>query len=176
MEAVTFRNVAWEAGFKSAVVSHYFKDKKEMLIFSFETIWKGAADRVFQETSKGRDLATCLDSLLPASPKSFLDWQAWFGFWSTATNDPDLAALRVAAVTQSDTTLTQALEGAKANGELPADLDTAFHASRIQMVLIGIATMAVVEPKRWPPKAQRAMFRAELDLMKSMSEDCAEAS
>lgn len=176
MEAVTFRNVAREAGFKSAVVSHYFKDKKEMLIFSFETIWKGAADRVLKETSKGRDLATCLDSLLPACPERLLDWQAWLGFWSTATNDPDLAALRVAAVSQSDKTLIRALEGAKANGELPVDLDSSFHASRIQMVLIGIATMAVVEPKRWSPKAQRAMFRAELDLMKSMPLDRAKAS
>ncbi|MDA0338566.1 MAG: TetR family transcriptional regulator [Proteobacteria bacterium] len=38
MDAVTIRNVAREAGFKSALISHYFKDKQEMLIFTLESI------------------------------------------------------------------------------------------------------------------------------------------
>ena len=38
MESVTVRNVAREAGFSSTIVGHYFKDKRDLLAFTYGTL------------------------------------------------------------------------------------------------------------------------------------------
>ena len=168
MDAVTIRNVAREAGFKSTLISHYFKDKKEMLIFTLESIREAAALRVEASFNENHDLATSFDSLLPISGDSLEEWRAWFGFWGKATFDPELSAVLLSIVEATNTYLWRALEEAKKQGDVPKDLDTEIHARRLQMILNGIATLTVISPEAWPPDAQRAMLAAELELMKNM--------
>jgi AcrR family transcriptional regulator len=168
MKYVTIRNVAREAGFKSTLISHYFEDKKAMLAFTLETIWKRAGARVSKAIEENKDLASCLDSLLPIGQSSLSDWQAWFGFWGMATYDPDLAAVRLRTVEATHETLKRMLKAAQNRNELPPDLDLEFHARRLQTVLNGIAAMVVIDPSSWPKNRQRSVFKTELELMNEM--------
>ena len=168
MEAVTVRHVARRAGFKSAIISHYFKDKREMLNFTLESIRELAAERVKAGFEDHLDLAACFEHLLCIEPDSLLDWQVWFGFWGKTTFDSELVNIRKRIVQATQDYLERVLEGAKQRGGLPETLDCGMHARRLQMVFNGIAALVIINPNAWPPEAQRAVLGAELTLMKTM--------
>ncbi len=168
MDAVTIRNVAREAGFRSTLISHYFKDKKDMLTFTLDSIRSRAAIRVDREFLDEHDLAACLETLLATNEDELSDWQAWFGFWEKATFDPELSAVRLGVVEATHNTLKNLLERAKGRGELPKTVDCEFHARRLQIVMNGLAAHVVMNPSDWPAEAQRALVKVEIEFMKKI--------
>jgi AcrR family transcriptional regulator len=168
MDAVTIRNVAREAGFRSTLISHYFRDKKEMLTFTLDSIRARAARRVDEEFAEHHDLLACMDTLMPTSEERLSDWQAWFGFWEKATFDQDLAAVRQRVVEATDVTIRRILENAVSRNELPPEFNVDFHARRLQLVFNGLAANVVMRPDAWPAETQRRLIAAEIALMKSL--------
>jgi AcrR family transcriptional regulator len=167
MEAVTFRNVAREAGFSSTIVSHYFRDKRELLSVTYSSIRTYAIETIEDAFKARADLFTCFEKLLPVNTHNLADWQAWFGFWGKATSDAGLAADRVAAVEGTQKLFIRILQHAVDDGELPDGLDLDLHAYRLQMFINGLSSFVVMDPKAWPPRRQRAMLAAEIELLKS---------
>jgi AcrR family transcriptional regulator len=168
MDAVTIRNVAREAGFRSTLISHYFRDKREMLIFTLESIRDRAAARVDREFLEQHDLRTCIDTLLPTTDERLSDWQAWFGFWEKATFDEEFAGVRLAIVEATHETIKRLLERARNRGDLPRQLNCEFHARRLQIVMNGLATHVVMKPSAWPAESQRALVDVEIEFMKKV--------
>jgi TetR/AcrR family transcriptional regulator, transcriptional repressor of bet genes len=168
MEAVTVRNVAREAGFSSTIVSHYFRNKRDLLTFTYGSIRTRAVHMIDDAFNRNADVLECFETLLPINKENLADWQAWFGFWGMTTSDPDLAAERDATMEATNQLLQRILKHAKKCGELPADLDTAVHARRLQMFINGLASFVVMSPTTWSPDKQRAALSAEIDTMRSM--------
>jgi AcrR family transcriptional regulator len=168
MDAVTIRNVAREAGFRSTLISHYFKDKKDMLTFTLDSIRSRAAIRVDKEFLEKHDLATCLETLLATNEDELSDWQAWFGFWEKATFDPELSEVRLGVVEATHNTIKNLLERARDRGELPKALDAEFHARRLQIFMNGLAAHVVMKPSDWPAAIQRALVKVEIEFMRKM--------
>jgi AcrR family transcriptional regulator len=168
MEAVTVRNVAREAGFSSTIVSHYFRNKRDLLTFTYGSIRTRAVLMIDDAFNRDVNILECFETLLPINKENLADWQAWFGFWGMTTSDPDLAAERDATVEATNKLLERILRHAKKCGELPADLDTAVHARRLQMFINGLASFVVMSPATWSPDKQRAALSAEIDTMRSM--------
>lgn len=169
MEAVTVRNVAREAGFSSTIVSHYFRNKHDLLTFTYGSIRTRAVQMVDDAFLRDADVLDCFETLLPINEANLADWQAWFGFWGKTTSDPSLNAERLANVEATNQLFQRILKHAKQRGELPRDLNTAVHANRIQMFINGLASFVVMNPAAWPPAAQRAALAVELDAMKVMA-------
>jgi AcrR family transcriptional regulator len=168
MESVTVRNVAREAGFSSTIVSHYFRDKRDLLAFTYASIRTRAVQMIDDAFKRNVNVLECFETLLPINELNLADWQAWFGFWGKTTSDPVLAEERIATVEATNQLLQRILRHAKKCGELPADLDTAVHARRLQMFINGLASFVVMNPAAWSPDAQRAALGAEIDTMKAM--------
>jgi AcrR family transcriptional regulator len=168
MESVTVRNVAREAGFSSTIVSHYFRNKHDLLNFTYGSIRTRAIEMIEDAFNRDADVLVCFETLLPINEENLADWQAWFGFWGKTTSDPALAAERVANVEATNQLFQRILRHAKKRGELPEDLDTVVHAKRIQMFINGLASFVVMDPAAWPPSAQRAVLAAEIGTMKTM--------
>jgi AcrR family transcriptional regulator len=169
MEAVTVRAVAREAGFSSTIVSHYFRDKRDLMSFTYSTIRARAIEMIDEAIASNADMLTCFERLLPVNEANLADWQAWFGFWGKATSDANLAAERVAGTEGTQNLFLRILDHACRRGELSEHLDLEIHAYRLQMFVNGLASFVVMQPKAWPPERQHAMMAAEIELMKSIS-------
>lgn len=169
MDAVTVRNVAREAGFSSTILAHYFRDKRDLLTFTYSTIRTRAIEMIEEAFRANADLLTCFEKLLPVNEDNLADWQAWFGFWGQATSDAALAAERSDGVEGTQNLFLMILERAQARGELPAHLDLPTHAYRLQMFINGLASFVVMQPGTWPPARQRALLAAEINLMRNMT-------
>jgi len=167
MDSVTVRHVAREAGFSSTIVSHYFKDKRDLLAYTYRTLRTHGVELVDKAFGEEMTVLECFETLLPTNPSNLSDWQVWFGFWGKAISDPDLAAERLAAIEATNELFQRILKRGIERGELPKHLDVTKHAIRLQVFINGLASFVVTQPSAWPPEAQHAMLTTEIDMMKS---------
>ncbi len=158
LEAVTFRELADRAGFSTAIVSHYFADKREVLQVTYRHVVRGARQRLLQAVAADpTDVAAGLDALLPLDGIRRRDWKVWFAFWAVAAADADLAAVqreRVLRTREDIAGLLALLPTPPANGDTAARL--------VMSTVMGVAAQAVFDPDDWPPDRQRDVLRATL--------------
>ena len=92
VEALTVRAVAAATGFSTAVVSHYFLDKRDLLRSTFRAAANRSTSRFESAaTADRRSVVSCLEALLPLDDDSRRDWRVFVAFWGTAASDNELA-------------------------------------------------------------------------------------
>jgi AcrR family transcriptional regulator len=91
-DAVTIRDVARIAGYSTAIVSHYFTDKRDLLLQTYHLMASRAAGRL--DRAVKRDPATRAVPVrpLPVDEETRTEWKVWLAFWGKAVADPGLAA------------------------------------------------------------------------------------
>ena len=158
LEAVTFRELADRTGFSTAIVSHYFADKREVLQVTYRHVVRGARQRLLDVVAADpTDVAGALDALLPLDAARRRDWKVWFAFWAVAAADDDLAAVQREGVLRTRQDIAGLLASLPAP---PVDGQTA--ARRVLSTIMGVAAQAVFDPEDWPAARQRDVLRASL--------------
>ena len=162
LAALTVRAVAEEVGCSTAVVSHYFANKRQLLIQTYELSADRAATRFFAARDSHADIASCLAVLLPLDAARADDWNVWFCFWGEAVADPELGVRQRARVAN-----TIGFIGTLLSRDLPhlrtADKTVIEHlASRLLSALLGVAVQALFSPALWPPARQLQIMADEL--------------
>lgn len=153
LEALTVRNVAKAKGCSTAVVSHYFTDKRDLLVAVYDL----AADLTFArwdaaEKAEG-DLCSCLKSVLPIEPDMRRHWRVHFSFWSAAAIDPALAAIQTRVLRRSEQNVRRLISRELA---YPED-DQVSQDQLCRQILslhMGIATQASFGEQYWPSAQQ----------------------
>ena len=137
----TVRRIAREAGVSTGFISHYFRDKKEVL---------AAALKLSNEQSQKR-LSACVDGLrglaalravieavLPLDEERRLEWLIWLTFLSNAASDPALAREWRRGRDGWHATLVRLLEDAKSGGEIRSEIDTEHESDRLVLLIVGL--------------------------------------
>ncbi len=164
-DAATMRAVAQAAGFSTKAVTHYFADKRALMLLTYRHAALSSQALTDASQPVGRaDVAALLHSLLPIDAKVERNWRVWFSFWGLAIADPEFAAEqrdrvrdfvgRIAAILASDPRFA----------DLSAEERPAL-AEDLLAQLIGIVTQVVFDREQWPPKRQigaidRALLRS----------------
>jgi AcrR family transcriptional regulator len=92
---VTVRDVANAADCSTAIVSHYFHNKKELLVLTY----RGSIDRATVRADEamgpdGADLRGFLAQIMPLDEERLIEWKIWVAFWARAVSDPEIAAMQ----------------------------------------------------------------------------------
>jgi AcrR family transcriptional regulator len=164
LEAVTIRSVAAAAGFSTAIVSHYFHSKRELLFYSYQRAEMRATARL-EAAAAGSDgdVLRVLESLLPLTPAARRDWMVWAVFWGAAIADAEFSAEQKAQFRKARRRFERLLCGAAAT-DGARTLRTQADARRLLTVLIGIVVQAAFDPEDWPARRQRAYLAAALGI------------
>jgi AcrR family transcriptional regulator len=161
LERVTVREIAAATGFSTTVVSHYFRDKRELLMLAYRLAAVRARHRIDAARGSGVErLRQSVEAILPLDDASRRDWSVWLAFWSSATADREFATEQRR---RSRDTLELMRELIAA--ELPDGADAATAAERLLTTIYGVALQAVFDPQRWPARRQREAVQAELALL-----------
>ena len=93
LEAATVRRIAAEVGFSTTIVTHYFADKQELLLWAYRAVDEWARER-FDEAmaSEPVDLAAYLLSMCAVRDADRVNWRPLLGIWDRALRDPAFAA------------------------------------------------------------------------------------
>lgn len=161
-DAATVRAVATAAGFSTKAVTHYFPDKRALMLLTYRhaALTSQARTDASQPGDRG-DLGALFRALLPTDPRVMRDWRVWFSFWGLAIADPEFAAeqrermrgfvAQIEAVLAADPTFAHC-----ATADRPAIASAHFAA------LVGIVTQAIFDPESWPPRRQTEAVEAAL--------------
>jgi AcrR family transcriptional regulator len=162
LERVTLRDIARAGGWTTGIVSHYFVDKRELMIATFRSRADLARERIDAAVSAGvAVLPAIVEAALPLDAERTASWKVWLAFWGAAIGDEELSAIKL----ERHRTFVAAIEAAlrtEQDAGRCVGVDTGREALRLVAVLDGIALQAIFEPDRWPAEEQLAMVRAHL--------------
>ena len=160
IEAATMREVAAEAGLTTGALTHYFADKKELLLTTFQaslarrrSLRPPAAD-----TAPAALLIASLEGALPLDEDRRLHWLVTIACCSQAAGDDDLAR----AQRQAYEEFAGYVAGLALACGLASHADADDAAARLIAVADGIAVQALFHPDAWPSARQRAVLHSML--------------
>src|SRR5436190_17447299 len=88
LDAVTVRDVASAADCSTAIVSHYFHNKKELLFLTYRASIDRATERAnLAVGADGTDLRGLLAQIMPLDDERLIEWKIWIAFWAKAVSD-----------------------------------------------------------------------------------------
>ena len=95
LRAATLRRVAEEAGCTTGQLTHYFPDRKALLVAALRAAHSAAGERMAnaraREATDRKRLRAVLLEALPLDAERRTEWRVWLAFWAESMNDPDLA-------------------------------------------------------------------------------------
>lgn len=162
VDALTTRNVAEAAGFSTAVVSHYFADKEDLLLATYRHASDHIRERqqaALQAPGRMRERVTrALEALLPVNADAREDWLVLLAFWGKAASSEALAAEQAARVHSAYARIAELL------AEEPGlTKEQRMNAARSLVVTVqGISTYAAFDTADWSPKRQRQVLRDQI--------------
>ena len=158
--ATTMRDVAAEAGWTTGALTHYFADKRELLLCTFQA----SLDRRYVERAR-RDLIepraqliASLEGALPLDEGRRLHWMVTIAFCAQAAGDPALAAAQCDAYREFRAHIA-ALVG---QCDVAVDAAPATVAELLIASADGIAVQALFDPEHWSPRHQLTALHAAL--------------
>jgi AcrR family transcriptional regulator len=160
VERVTVRELAKAAGYSTAIVSHYFADKRQLLLFTYQAAAQAAQARVDEVLKQAPDdLIGSIEALLPLDEARHRDWQVWLSFWGMAIGDPQFAAEQRSRVIDTRKRIEKVLKAMAAHGKLAPDSDFDLIARELLTMVNGLAVQAGFDPADWPADRQRKVLR-----------------
>lgn len=142
----TLREIAREGGFTTGLVSHYFPDKRAVIVGAFAAVSDDFIEAVRRRFAAARDsrelLAAFVEAAIPSEPDRQADWRLWAEMWAYAGRDPEFAAV----IEPTDTLWVQEIEQVLArlmqDGLVRHEIDVASQAIIIGRLVDGLGIRA----------------------------------
>jgi len=153
------RELARKVSASTGVVSHYFRNKQELLTLTYEAVNDRNRRRV--EGCLARDSADiqgCLEAMLPLDPARLRDWRVLFAYWGASVGDEQLSGEQQRLARLTRTRIRKTLELLSEHHRLEAGLEPDAEAFRLLALTQGIATQTVFDPRSWPASRQRRLL------------------
>jgi AcrR family transcriptional regulator len=158
--AATMRDVAAEAGWTTGALTHYFTDKRDLLLCTFQASLerRRAARAAGDHLAPVAQLTASLEGALPLDEDRRRHWMVTIAFCAQATGDLDLAAAQRDAYREfRGHVISLVKDCGFAHGRAAESL-----AERLIAAADGIAVQALFDPELWPPAHQLATLRGAL--------------
>jgi len=158
--AATMRDVAAEAGWTTGALTHYFADKRDLLLCTFQASL--GRRRTAQAGRDGGDPPTrligALEGALPLDEDRRRHWMVTIAFCAHAAGDPDLMAAQRDAYREFRGHVARLVSDCG----IAAGSGAATIAERLIATADGIAVQALFDAERWPPAHQVALLHDTL--------------
>jgi AcrR family transcriptional regulator len=152
IDKASLRSIAREAGCTTGVLTHYFKDKDELLAFAIETIFDWIRDET-RALDNADDPISGLRRLyraaLPLDHARRVEWSVWLAFLSRARHKPAFADAILSWHTEFRARLQALMARGQALGCIRSDVSAAVLADQFNATLDGLSVMAPFERERF---------------------------
>lgn len=166
LKGATIRAIAAEAGASTAVVTHYFRNKDEVLRSALDLSHAQIGARR-QEKLEGLHgiaaLETALLHMLPLDSERQIELHVEVNFWVRAISDERSREQHLLSHDRSVSLLTRLVTEAAEAGEIEAVPSAARVAEGLLAFIDGLGVDALMHPNRVSPPRQRALLRDQLD-------------
>lgn len=161
LDAATIRQVAAAAGYSTTVVTHYFANKRAMLLAAYRNAAESTQRRIDALAADGgSDPLSRLEILLPIDEEGRRAWRIYLQYWPLADHDAELGAEQRWWSANGTALIRTALLQA-----CPEIHDADGKATSALSALLGIAIQATFDPAGWPAERQRAIWQGHCRLL-----------
>jgi AcrR family transcriptional regulator len=151
IEAATLRGVAAEAGWTTGALTHYFTDKRELLLATYQaSLAHRRSLRPSASASPVERLTASLTGALPIDDSRRRHWLVTMTCLTQASGDDELATAQRDAYREFRDHVAGLIAAAGVKDAASARL----LAERMIAAADGIAIQALFDPDGWPPKRQ----------------------
>lgn len=159
---VTLRSIAGSAGWTTGIVTHYFADKRALLIATFQSRADRARRQVDEAVARGRSPLDAILGTLPLDDDCLLDWRVFVAFAGASIGDVEMGRLHRVRVDTFTRSVREAIEREQSAGVLAAHPDPGLEAARLVALIHGIGVQAVIGAGGYTPADQRAIVDAHI--------------
>jgi TetR/AcrR family transcriptional repressor of bet genes len=159
LEAATIRRIAAEFHGPTKLVTYYFADKHELLLWVYQSLSVSSLRNVSDVIARDpADLVAILFALSPIDEKRINLWKVYLAFWDWAARDPAVTRPHRRQFEIALRRIAQAIETRYGKRE---DLDSV--SERILAIVQGIAIQTLMDQERWPPARVRLRLTEEVN-------------
>ena len=161
LEAATIRRIAAELGGPTKIVTHYFADKQELLVWAYRSLAEQSERYLTEVIARDPgDIVALLMAMTAVDESQALLWRVYVAFWDRAARDPFFAELQR---TQIDLALQRIAEIIRARNGEREDVESV--SQRLNALVQGISLLAMAERGRWTPERTRSTLAAEVEVL-----------
>jgi AcrR family transcriptional regulator len=146
LEATTLRKIGREAGFTTGIVTHYFPDKKSVIVSCFEAVSEDFMSMVEDRLAAARTIDECVavlvEAAVPDDPERRAEWRLWSEMWSYAAADRLFRRVVVRTDAAWEELIRDVLVDAQRAGRLRKDVDPQSEAGVIARLIDGLGIRA----------------------------------
>lgn len=157
IDAVTMREVAAEAGWTTGVITHYFENKQDLLLATFQvSLGHRQSLRLPATAEPTTRLRGALEGALPIDEARTRHWLVTLACILQASSDTSIAAAQRSAYRDFRSFITDLLQAINTSTGTARTRDCQQKAERLIAGVDGVAVQALFDPDSWPPEHQLA--------------------
>ena len=154
---VKLTDIGSAAGCTTGAVTHYFDDKDEVLIAALRELNRRVGERMEAHLqSDGSELVDVIAEALPLDAARREEWRVWIGFYGRSAWSPALAAELRDRNGEWRDSATEMIEWGIEHGLFRSDIDVELESEALLLLVDGLGSNAILDPRRWTAARQRA--------------------
>jgi AcrR family transcriptional regulator len=172
LDRTSMRAIAQELGSSTGVVTHYFRDKEELILFALEQVVENALEcmKACARERQGLDrLEQMIVAALPLEDSDRGDWKVWIAFLGYSIGRDRLIQQHQNRYERIRQILYQELADLQAAKLIRADLDLILEANALIALVDGIGTGVVICPEQFSANQQRYLVHQHIQALRASS-------
>lgn len=165
LKCASIRAIAQELGSSIGVITHYFRDKDELMLFALERVFENLF-RDMKTCAKGRQgierLEQMIFAALPLEASGIPGWKVWVAFLGYAIGHENLVREHQKRYNSLCQIICQELVDLQTAKLIRSDLDLILEANALIALVDGIGTGVVINPEQFQPHQQRYLVRRHI--------------
>ncbi len=163
---ISFKTIAEAAGASTAIVSHYFRNKRDLLQQTYRALLSASQDEQLAVVNRfDSSIFELAFILLPLREEMISAWRISIEFFAEALGDPMIRNEWEANLEAAARNYERLFERSIGRGDFPQSLNAHEAAQDLLALIRGIGTEVAVSQARWPADRQRQAVRRMLSGM-----------
>lgn len=153
IDRATVREIAAELDSSTGTVSHYFRDKDQILLSALQYCAAQTGERMLAVLERSAGLAALRAVLLEALPlddRRRAEWSVWLAFWARGLTMAAYRTEQQQRYAEYQALIEHALRGAVDSDELSDTVNLADEAVRLIANIDGLGVRAMLDPDGLP--------------------------
>lgn len=168
LDRTSMRAIAQELGSSTGVVTHYFRDKEELILFALEQVFKNVVEvmSACAEAQSGVDgLEQMIFAALPLDSSDGDDWKVWLAFLGYSVGREHLVLEHRKRYDLLRQIICQELAALQADKLIRSELDLILEANSLVALVDGIGLGIVICPEQFSAEQQKYLVRRHINTL-----------
>ena len=168
LDRTSMRAIAQELGSSTGVVTHYFRDKDELILFALGLVFENVAAEMEALTQRQKSIDRLEQMMFVALPLEQIDrddWKVWIAFLGYSIGREHLVKEHRKRYDLLRQIISQELADLQTARLIRADLDLTLEANALIALVDGIGTGVVICPEQFSADRQQHLVRRHISTL-----------